>query len=53
MAEATDGELRFDHVVAWKLKYFASSLEDSVLTREELSASEVRLLSVKERLANE
>ena len=52
MAEATSGEPRFDHVVVWKLRYFAWSLEESVLAREKLAASGVRLLSVKERLAD-
>ena len=53
MTEATGGEPRFDYVVVWKLRYFAWTLEESVLAREKLAASRVRVLSVKEKLADE
>ena len=53
MADAGSERPRFDHVVVWKLRYFAWSLEESVLARDKLAANGVRLLSVKERLADE
>ena len=53
MAEATGGEPRFDHVVVWKIRHFAWSLEESVLAREKLPASGIRVLSVKEKLPEE
>ena len=53
MADAGSERPPFDHVVVWKLRYFAWSLEESVLARDKLAANGVRLLSVKERLADE
>ncbi len=53
MAQATGREPRFDHVVVWKLTYLAWSLEESVLARGPLAASGVRVVSVKDRLADE
>ena len=53
MTEATGGEARFDHVVVWRLRYFAWSLEESVLAQQKLTDNGVRLLSVKERLPEE
>ena len=53
MADATGEQPPFDHVVVWKLRYFAWSLEESVLAQEKLAANRVRLLSVKDRLADE
>jgi DNA invertase Pin-like site-specific DNA recombinase len=50
MADATSENPPFDHVVVWKLRYFAWSLDESVLARDKLAASGVRLLSVKEKL---
>ena len=47
MAEATGGEPRFDHVVLWRLVYFALTLEESVLEQKKLRARGIRLLSVK------
>ena len=34
MADATSEHPPFDHVVVWKLRYFAWSLDESVLARE-------------------
>ena len=42
MADATGGNPPFDHVVVWKLRYFAWSLGESVLARETLAANGVR-----------
>ena len=53
MADAAGENLPFDHVVVWKLRYFAWSLGESVLARDKLAANGVRLLSVKERLPKE
>ena len=50
MADATSENPQFDHVVVWKLRYFSWSLDESVLARDKLAASGVRLLSVKEKL---
>ncbi len=49
MADATGENAAFDHVVVWKLRYFAWSLEESVLAQQKLRAHGVRVLSVKER----
>ena len=51
MADATGERPPFDHFVVWKLKYFAMTLEESVLCRDRLAKNGVRLLSVKERMA--
>ena len=53
MADATGENAPFDHVVVWKLRYFARSLEESVLAGEKLAANGVRVLSVKERMPDE
>ena len=53
MADATGERPPFDHVVVWKLKYFALALEESVLCRDRLARNRVRLISVKERTAEE
>ena len=53
MSDATGENAPFDHVVVWKLRYFARSLEESVLAREKLAANGVRVLSVKERMPDE
>ena len=53
MTEATGTEPRLDHVVVWKLSYFAWGLEKSVLAQQKLSANGVRALSVRERLTDE
>ena len=53
MADATGENAPFDHGVVWKLRYFARSLEESVLAREKLAANGVRVLSVKERMPDE
>ena len=50
MADAESGEPQFDHVVVWKLIYFAWTIEESVLARGKLSANGVRVLSVKESI---
>ena len=52
LGDATGEDPRFDHVVVWKLCYFAWDLDDSIHARDTLAASGVRLLSVKERLPN-
>ena len=52
LGDATGEDPRFDHVVVWKLCYFAWDLDDSIQARDTLAASGVRLLSVKERLPN-
>ena len=53
MADATRENPPFDHVVVWKLRYFAWSLDESVLARDKLVANGVQLLSVKERMPDE
>ena len=50
MADAESDEAQFDHVVVWKLIYFAWSIEESILAREKLKANGVKVLSVKERM---
>lgn len=50
MDDATGEDPQFDHVVVWKLRYFAWNLDESIQARDKLAASGVRLLSVKERL---
>ena len=50
MADAESDEAPFDHVVVWRLRHFAWSLEESVLAPEKLRANGVRLLSVNERI---
>ncbi len=50
MADAESDEVQFDHVVVWKLIYFAWSMEESILAQEKLRANGVRVLSVKERM---
>ena len=54
MAEATGGDPRprFDHVVVWRLRYFALTLEESVLARDKLKARGIQLLSVNEKTAS-
>ena len=42
MADATGENVPFDHVVVWKLRYFARSLKESVLARERLRACGMR-----------
>ena len=42
-ADAIAEQPAYNHLVVWKLKYFAWSLEESVLTRERLAANGVRL----------
>ena len=53
MADATGENPSFDHVVVWKLRHVAWSLEESILARNRLRACGMRLLSVKGRLADE
>ena len=50
MDDATGKDPQFDHVVVWKLRYFAWNLDESIQARDKLAASGVRLLPVKERL---
>ena len=50
MADAASGQAQFDYIVCWKLRYFAWSLDESVLARDRLRQNEIRLLSVKEKL---
>lgn len=50
MADAGSDEPQFDHVVVWKLVYFAWSMEESILAQEKLRANGVRVFSVKERM---
>ena len=50
MADAESDEPQFDHVVVWKLVYFAWRMEESILAQEKLRANGVRVLSVKERM---
>ena len=50
MDEATGENPPFDHVVVWKPRYFAWNLDESIQARDQLAASGVRLLSVKEKL---
>ena len=50
MADAESDEPQFDHVVVWKLVYFAWSMEESILAQEKLRANGVRVLSVKGRM---
>ena len=50
MADAESDEPQFDHVVVWKLVYFAWSMEESILAQEKLRANGVRVLSVKESM---
>lgn len=50
MADAESDEPQFDHVVVWKLVYFAWSMEESILAQEKLRGNGVRVLSVKERM---
>ena len=52
MNDATGENPPFDHVVVWKLRYFAWNLDESIQARDQLAASSVRLLSVKEKLPN-
>ena len=53
MADATGENPPFGHVVVWELRRFAWALEESVLARQRLAANRIRVLSVKERLADE
>ena len=53
MADATGERPPFDHVVVWKLKYFALTLDESVLCQDRLARNGIRLLSVKERMNEE
>ena len=53
MAGATGGNPPFGHVVVSKLRRFAWALEESVLARQRLAANRIRVLSVKEKLADE
>ena len=53
MADATGERPPFDHVVVWKLKYFAMTLGESILCQDRLAKNGVRLLSVKERIPQE
>ena len=53
IADTTKDERSFDHVVVWKLMYFAQMLEESILARDKVEAHEVKLLSVRERLQGE
>ena len=48
--DATGENPPFDHIVVWKLRYFAWCLDESILARDELAANGIRLLSVKEKL---
>ena len=50
MDDATGDKPPFDPIVVWKLRYFAWSLDESILARDKLAASGIRLLSVKEKL---
>ena len=50
MDDATGREPTFNHVVVWKLMYFAPMLEESVLSRDKLKKNGIRLLSVRERV---
>ena len=50
MADAASDEALFDHFVVCRLRYFAWSLEESVLAQEKLRANGIRLLSVNERI---
>ena len=50
LADATGDNPRFDHVVVWKLRYFAINLDESIQARDQLAANGILLLSVKEKL---
>ena len=49
MADVTSETNSFDHVVVWKLMYFALRIEESIQARDQLKAHGERVLSVKER----
>ena len=51
--DAASGEWRFDHVVVWKLMYFALMIEESILARDQLESHRVRVLAVKEKQRGE
>ena len=53
MADATSDERPYSHIVVWKLMYFALMIEESIKSRDQLQAHDVRLLSVKERQPGE
>ena len=50
MGDATGQNPPFDHVVVWRLRYFAWDLDESIQARNQLAANGIRLLSVKEQL---
>ena len=48
METATGKNSPFDHVVVWRLRYFAWNLDESIQARDRLAANGIQLLSVKE-----
>ena len=48
METATGKSSPFDHVVVWRLRYFAWNLDESIQARDRLAANGIQLLSVKE-----
>ena len=52
MNHATGENPPFDHVVVWKLRYFAINLDESIQARDQLAANGIRLLSEKVELPN-
>ena len=53
MTDADPEHRPFDHVIVWKLMYFALMIEESILGRDRLAAHGIRLLSGTERSPNE
>ena len=49
METATGQNPPFDHVVVWRLRYFAWNLDESIQARDQLATNGIRLLSVKEQ----
>ncbi len=49
METATVKNSPFDHVVVWRLRYFAWNLDESIQARGRLAANGIQLLSVKEQ----
>ena len=49
METATGKNSPFEHVVVWRLRYFAWNLDESIQARDRLAANGSQLLSVKEQ----
>ena len=47
MESGTGKSSPFDHVVVWRLRYFAWNLDESIQARDRLAANGIQLLSVK------